>query len=723
MSDATQGGRSVPGREVPGWSQVPELAAVTQAPAPPSDLLLSLRAALAIVLTAGPLLLYSLIPVAAFAIWVWLVGWPFLSSFLQSAPPPAPRGMGSASTGSMNPRAVVALATAPIFLIVWAATIVRSAWKARAGPPEPSIQVDRDLDRGLWEFVERVAEESQLAPPDAIGLTAGVGASVSVSPWSGRARLELGMAALSMLDPQDLATVVTHELSHAKRRPGWRTRILLRRLLVFTHALAEQGKPVVDAAGRKHLRRPLIGITALVNRLALRMGRPIWHAEEHHADLDAARLSGRRGALRALWRLSLLSGGQHMTGAVIQRHWQTDGLPANLPQAIRSTSALLPADAVDAHRRALTAERPVLASLTHPTMASRAAVLPDDPPRRTPWPQVRLRDAAAREAELTSRLEPWASAAAAPRLDDEAWVRLVHADRAAWRSMERHGAQAMAMVLSELGRLPATLPVVDRPMDRLRALSRQATDAFAAVQPIILSWRTEETAWLTLRAAAALVEGGLPPMKLTPRLPWRGAKKAIQLRVEEATRQQEARIASLSALADLVVERCVLAWRLLRADPDLAARCTGAMELLGTFITRSRGSQLRDSDPLLPAIERAWEEARVCMMACAHLKQRGLMGRRKAKRLLTSMAASLHAALARATMTSEGGRPTVTPPALEDYATSAAAAAGEGMNRRLLRWAELLAIADAFEDEHARKGGQGPSRLEADSWENVLRTS
>lgn len=224
-------------------------------------------------------------------------------------------------------------AGAAAVLVAWN---LRPRWKlrwSRATAPPP---LGPDEAPALHALVADVAAGVGVAPPDDIRLTASANASIGEERWRlglARARvMELGLPLFALLDHSELASVVAHELGHARGGD-----VLLG---AWVHRTRGAIAGAVDGleGSAFFLDVPFRAYGALF----LRASGAVSRAQELAADACAARAFGAAAAWGALRKIEVL-------GPAWDTYFQLDAVPA-IERGVR-------VPLVEGFRRFLAAER------------------------------------------------------------------------------------------------------------------------------------------------------------------------------------------------------------------------------------------------------------------------------------------------------------------------------------------------------------------------------
>ena len=188
--------------------------------------------------------------------------------------------------------AVILLAT--VAQVVWTFWVVLTARRLR-DPME--LRLSRKEMRALYDFVDEVARERDLEPPDEIRLGADTVAHVYESD-KGKRILVIGGVALASFSQEALAGIIAHELAHFDAGDTQESRTTARRALVMQvleWQFTQQRAPLMN---------PLVWLIYLYH-FAYRCA---WGAhsreQEFRADREAVRHVGKETVAQALLYLS-----------------------------------------------------------------------------------------------------------------------------------------------------------------------------------------------------------------------------------------------------------------------------------------------------------------------------------------------------------------------------------------------------------------------------------
>ena len=249
--------------------------------------------------------------------------------------------------------------------------------------PRPSPYPKKVIDHGrrpaLYQAVDEVAEALGAPPPDAILLSADFNASYRRAGWRRRHVLTLGLPLLTILDEQETAALIAHELAHAVN--GDATRGFLIGSAAATLARWFYLLIPDRFSGMNRRRYGLGGMianglmfgTAQVVRFAAAiMSHLVWHdlqRAEYLADHLAAEVAGTTATVALLEKVHM---GGMFQDVVRRATLQPEG--ANLFADLRESMASLPERERERLRRVARLEGTRLDS-THPPTGFRVALL------------------------------------------------------------------------------------------------------------------------------------------------------------------------------------------------------------------------------------------------------------------------------------------------------------------------------------------------------------
>ena len=341
-------------------------------------------------------------------------------------------------------------------------------------PPPEGIELRREDAPELFVAIERLRVALDTPPVHHVLLDGDFNASIVQIPRLGplgwqRNYLTIGLAYMQSLSPEELRSVLAHELGHISRSHGrfgvwiYRLRNSWGRLLDELEHRGHVGSGIARRFAAWYVPRLHACTVALVRE------------HEHEADRAAAEAVGARHAAHALVRASALApavGGYWdcVYHGVATAATPPRGVYAGLGAALRGAH---PGEAAEALRRALA--MPTDTADTHPSLSERLAALghrdAGDDAHELAAPQLNAADAllgAGGHARLSERLSDDWAAAVLP----------------AWAARHARAAEE----LEQLARLDASVAAgeLDRDSARRRAeLAEELRDEDAA----LAAWR------------------------------------------------------------------------------------------------------------------------------------------------------------------------------------------------------------------------------------------
>jgi Zn-dependent protease with chaperone function len=245
--------------------------------------------------------------------------------------------------------------------------------------PYPKNVLDHLRWPALYQAVDEVADALGAPPPDAILLRADFNASYGRAGWRRRHVLTLGLPLLTVLDEQETAALIAHELAHAVNGDATRGFLIGSAATTLSRwyylLLPDQFSGLNRrryGLGGMLANTLMFGMAQVVRAAASVMSHLVWHDSqraEYLADHLAAEVAGTTATVALLEKVHM---GGMFQDVVRRATLQPEG--ANLFADLRDTMASLPERERERLRRVTRLEGTRL-DATHPPTGFRVALL------------------------------------------------------------------------------------------------------------------------------------------------------------------------------------------------------------------------------------------------------------------------------------------------------------------------------------------------------------